>query len=209
MLEVLTDPNGFFERMVGENIYLRMPIAIVLVLGLAESVNNLVMFNQILPLIEYGSEFMLISRFGSLFGVLVGFIGTLIIWVIYSGLFYLLSMPFKGKGSFKRVLELVSYGFIPIIAGSIIGMTVQIPAIFLIPLSTNDLQLVEQMLLSNPLIQISVVIELVFTLWAASIWISALSYARNLSLRNAALVVGIPVGLHLIHSMYIFSTKLM
>ena len=40
-------------------------------------------------------------------------IGTFIFWIIAAGVFYLLSLAFKGQGSFTRVLEVVGYGCLP------------------------------------------------------------------------------------------------
>jgi hypothetical protein len=45
---------------------------------------------------------------------------------------------------------------------------------------------------------LSSLLGLIFMLWAANIWIFGVRYARVLSLRDAAITVGIPVALNMI-----------
>ena len=46
------------------------------------------------------------SILGALFGIFV-------FWGIWTGVFYLISSLFKGKGTFKRSLEFIGYGYLP------------------------------------------------------------------------------------------------
>jgi hypothetical protein len=55
-------------------------------------------------------------------------------------------------------------------------------------------------LATDPLAQIAGLVGILFTLWSANIWIFGMKYARNLSTRDAALTVGIPVGLYILYS---------
>ena len=68
---------------------------------------------------------------------------TFIFWLIVAGVFYLISFLFKGQGSFNRVLEVVGYGYLPQIAGSLITIVaaiVYIPKITVPTLTTAALQ---------------------------------------------------------------------
>jgi hypothetical protein len=50
--------------------------------------------------------------------------------------------------------------------------------------------------------QIASIISIVFLLWSANIWISGMRNARQLSERDAALCVGIPVVLYILYMIY-------
>ena len=49
---------------------------------------------------------------------------------------------------------------------------------------------------------ISSVIGIIFMLWSANIWIFGIRHARNLSARNAAITVMIPVAVYIIVTLY-------
>ena len=78
-------------------------------------------------------------------------------------------------------------------------MTIVLPTI---EISLNNPELIEQSILSNPMIQASTIIGIIFTLWSANIWIFGLMHSRNLSTKNAILTVGIPIGLYIISALY-------
>jgi hypothetical protein len=50
--------------------------------------------------------------------------------------------------------------------------------------------------------QITLLISIVFLLWSANIWIFGIQNARNLSTRNAALCVAIPVVPYILYLVY-------
>ncbi len=56
---------------------------------------------------------------GALFGIFI-------FWGIWSGVFYLISSLFKGKGTFKRSLEFIGYGYLPQIFGGLLTMIIAI-----------------------------------------------------------------------------------
>jgi hypothetical protein len=50
--------------------------------------------------------------------------------------------------------------------------------------------------------QISTLISIVFLLWSAHIWIYGMKEARGLSMRDAALCVGIPVVIYVVYLIF-------
>jgi hypothetical protein len=52
------------------------------------------------------------------------------------------------------------------------------------------------------LTQITTLISIVFLLWSANIWIFGIKHARNLTPRDAALIVGIPVVAYVLYLTY-------
>ena len=141
----------------------------------------------------------------SLSAMVGALIMTFIFWLIVAGVFYLISSLFKGQGSFNRVLEVVGYGYLPQIAGSLITL---VAAIIYIPRITvptltkaalEDPAMIEQVtkaFMHDPammeLTQITTLISIVFMLWSAHIWIFGMKHARGLSPRDAAICVGVP-----------------
>jgi len=143
------------------------------------------------------------------------FIGTLIFWFVASGVFYLISSLLNGQGSFTRVLQVVGYGYLPQIAGSILTL---VAAVLYIPRITvptltkaalEDPAMIEQVtkaFMHDPammeLTQITTLVSIVFMLWSAHIWIFGIKHARGLSPRDAAICVGIPVVLYVLYLTY-------
>jgi hypothetical protein len=56
------------------------------------------------------------------------------------------------------------------------------------------------MMFADPSMKIATILGLIFTLWSANIWIFGVKYARNLSLKNAVITVGIPIGLSVLYT---------
>jgi len=111
MLEVLTNPDQFFGKKMGEDIDLKIPAAIILVVGLIGAANAIIMLQKVMPgLPDEAASF---ARIGGIVGAFSGLAGAFIMWLLYAGIFYLISSAFYGEGPFKRVLEFVAYGFIP------------------------------------------------------------------------------------------------
>jgi hypothetical protein len=204
MLEVLTDPDQFFGKKITGEISFKIPIAIIAVAGLVSAVNASVISQKLnLGGIPDVPEQM--ALFISIAGGISAFIGVLFMWVIYSGIFHLISSAFNAEGSFKRVLEFVAYGFIPTIAGSLISLaaTMTLP-VFEFSVDNPELlqENIQQALLSNSAMQASNIIGIFLLLWSANIWIFALLHARSLTTRNAVITVGIPIGLMVLFTVY-------
>ena len=202
MLEVLTNPNSFFENKLSEDISFKMPIVIILVIGIIGAINAIVMMQMIMA--ELPSDAAQFASFGAIFGAIGAIIAVFVMWVIYALVFYVISMVFKGEGELKRVLEFVGYGFIPSIAGGVIGLVVMMVALPTIEFSLENPELMQESMMSNPMIQASAIVGIIFMIWSANIWIFGLMHSRNLSIKNAVLTVGIPIGLYIIFTSYKF-----
>jgi hypothetical protein len=140
---------------------------------------------------------------------------TFIIWLIAAVVFYLISIVFKGQGSFNRVLEVVGYGYLPQVAGSlitVIAAVIFVPGVTVPTLTKAALedpamiQQVTKALMHDPammmLTQITTLVSIVFMLWSAHIWIFGMKHARGLSPRDAAICVGVPVVLYVLYLTY-------
>ena len=147
--------------------------------------------------------------------ILGALLGIFVFWGIWTGVFYLISSLFKGKGTFKRSLEFIGYGYLPQIFGALLTVIVAIqyiPRVIVPEITTaaaQDPQLIQEAvkaLMRDPammeMTQIISIISIVFLLWSANIWIFGMRNARQLSERDSALCVGIPVVGYVLYIIY-------
>ena len=208
MLEVLANPNKFFEMRKKGRENLKIPVFIVLISGIIGGISAFLSSSMMIEAMSKTlppevQSFMSFMPIGSAIGVVVF---SFIIWLIIAAVFFGISCIFKGEGKFKRTLEFVGYGYIPTIIGGLISAvllynfvtTVQIPTIT-DPTKINE---VITPLMKSPMMLLSSVISILFMLWSANIWVFGLKHARNLSTRNALITVAIPVAAYILYSVY-------
>lgn len=213
LLDVLVRPDEFFSKRVTESESLKIPALIVLAGSIVAAIYGYLMGGlsaKMMAGVMPGMDTII-----TLSAVAGALIGTFIFWLIVAVVFYLVSFLFKGQGSFNRVLEVVGYGYLPQIAGSVVTL---IAAILYIPKITvptltkaalEDPAMIEQVtkaFMRDPammeLTQITTLVSIVFMLWSAHIWIFGMKHARGLSPRDAALCVGIPIVLYVLYMIY-------
>ncbi len=212
-IDILVRPDAFFSKTLTENESLKIPALIILIGGVVAAVTGYLMGGlsaKMMAGVMPGLEGVI-----TLSAVAGAFIGTFIVWLVASGVFFLLSSLFKGQGSFTRVLEVVGYGYLPQVAGSILTL---VAAVLYIPKITvptltkaalEDPAMIEQVtkaFMHDPammeLTQITTLVSIVFLLCSAHIWIFGMNHARGLSMRNAAICVGVPVVLYVLYMTY-------
>lgn len=205
MVNILLNPNRFFAKKLEEKVNLKVPFLIVFIKSIFVASSSILIMKKITELFPSDlKSFVVISA-------LIGLIGSLIIsflgWLILSGILYLLSCHFNSEGSFKRTVEFVGYGYIPMILSSFISLLTMYIILPSIDISLQNPQLlqqsIEQITVNNPYIRFSQIIGILCILWSANFWVFALSHARNMSIKNSVFIVSIPIGLYLLYSMYI------
>jgi hypothetical protein len=211
-LKTLINPNAFFQERIKEPESLKIPALIVLISAIVGAAAAYLMVAPTVKLMGSmvaGMEIVII-----LAAVIATFVITFVSWLVFAGIFFILSTIFKGKGTFNRTLEIVGYGFLPQVMGGIITVIVAleyIPNVIVqsIPAGTTDSQVIlaaTTSLMRDPAMmaftQITTLISIVFLLWSANIWIFGLQHSRLLSVRDAALCVGVPVVLYILYTIY-------
>jgi hypothetical protein len=213
LIDVLLRPDAFFSNLKTEKESLKIPALIILTGGIVAAIYGYLMGSlsaKMMAGVMPGMDTII-----SLSATAGALIMTFIIWLIVAGVFYLISILFKGQGSFNRVLEVVGYGYLPQIAGSIITLLaaiVYIPRIAVPTLTKAALEdpaMIEQVTKAfthDPammeLAQITTLVSIVFMLWSAHIWIFGIKHARGLSPRDAAICVGVPIVLYVLYMTY-------
>ncbi|KKG17853.1 hypothetical protein EO98_02470 [Methanosarcina sp. 2.H.T.1A.6] len=209
--KLLFDPNSFFREKLGNEVSFKYPLLIILVIAVLTIGSSLLVMNNLKDSFSSDMDSSIsasVMSIGIIGGAIGGLIGTFISWFVLAGIFYSISYVFASKGSFKRTLEFVGYGFVPQIFSSVVSIIAMYFLLSSVDFSSLDSQFmaqgIEQMFSNNPLFYTSQIIAILCFLLSAYIWIFALLHARNMSFKNAAITVGIPAGLSIVIQIYSF-----
>lgn len=203
VLELLTDPDSFFERRENEP-GLLAPAVIVLLLGVISALGGIASvratFQAVLP-----SDMQAIAGVAYVFVGIFGLLGALVVWTVYAGLFHVISaVLYDGEGEFTTTFALTGWGFLP----GIVSAVVSAVATFLVfqsvtfPSDPQQMAAFARQLQSRPELLAASLLSLVFLLWQAFLWVFAVKHARRLGLREAAITVAIPVALAVVWRLY-------
>jgi hypothetical protein len=210
---LLLRPDTFFSERIKEPEDLKIPGIIVIIGAIIAAVGSYLISGIYEGLFAAAAGEGMASLLG-IFGAVSAFFAFIIIWwVVFAGIFYLLSMAFTGNGTFRRTLEFTGYGLVPVIIGSVISVIISLYYLPMIeaPVITNiqDPAAVQQVMSAifedpafSEFTQISAIISAIFLAWSANLWVFAIRHARALSLRNAIIVVLIPVLIFMIYTLY-------
>ena len=208
MIEILTNPDKFFEVKMGEEVSLKIPALIVLIIGIISGIGAYFMGRLTAEMLSgtLPPEAQAFLSFIPISTAITAVIVSFILWVVFAAIFFGISCIFKGEGKFKRTLEFVGYGYIPMIISGIIG------AIFIyyivstaqIPVVTDPAKMAGafEPLMKSPMMQLSYAISILFMLWSANIWVFGLKHARNLTTKNALITVAIPMAVYVLWTIY-------
>jgi len=208
MIEILTNPNKFFEAKMGEEVSLKLPALIVLIIGIISGIGAYFMGGLTAEMLSgtLPPEAQGFISFIPISGAIAAVIFSLIFWVVFAAIFFGISCIFKGEGKFKRTLEFVGYGYIPMIISGIISaiFIYNIVSTAQIPVVTDPAKMAGafEPLMKSPMMQLSYAINILFMLWSANIWVFGLKHARNLTTKNALITVAIPVAAYVLWTIY-------
>lgn len=204
LLELFTNPRGFFEALETQPVSLGMPSLIVDMVAILGALTAYLSTSMVFSKVS-GQLAGQLAGMGTALGagIAVGtFFGIIFVWIIIAAVFFLLSMAFNGRGDFNRLLAYVGYGHIPQVIGGVITLALtwnyysnlRIP-----PLTTPEaIQEWATSINSDPAMQLATVIGLLFLLWSANIWIFGVRTGRMLSTRNAAITVAVPLLVYIL-----------
>ncbi len=205
VLDVLTNPNRFFEDRSKEEISLKVPFFIVITYAVIYAIFAYFITKVIMEPFEiiFGSDAIAINI---LLAVIVALILPFLIWAIFTGVFLIISILFKGDGKFKRIFEFVGYGFIPLGISRVVSLIAIVfyvlPSMTTIQISIDNPEIMKQAMMVNPTMLASSIFGIIMTLWSANIWISGVKHSRNLSPQNALITVVIPVGIYVGYNLF-------
>lgn len=201
--DILITPETFFGELCKKEVNLGMPVLIILLTGIISGISAFIIAGKTAAaFIPEGMEG--IAVIASAIGFVGGLIGTFIYWLIWIIAFLIMLYILKGQIPFKRLAEIVGYGFIPQIFGGIVGVAIIMTSLpELVVRSAIDPQAIElavkEFSMSAPMMAVSF-ISIIFTLWSANIWLFGIKECSGIEFKKAALCVGIPLIIYVVLS---------
>jgi hypothetical protein len=211
-VDALVHPGEFFaERDVG----LRSALVIVsgdALLAALTGIAFVVAFRQLLP------RRVVLLAVGFTFVVVV--VVSLLAWLVFAGILYLLTWPFADEGSFRGLLGPVGWGMLPqVLKGCFLLVATVFALSGLSPPADQEAarefaRQVDQgslvalaaiagtarVSVTSSLSQLQLVAGVTGTLWSGYVWVPALEEARGVSRRQATGAVAVVVVLMLLNS---------
>lgn len=120
IIDILFRPDSFFAKRIASEENLKIPFLFVAITGIIGAIYGYLVGSMTGRMFAGAGAGM--TQVISITSLIGAFIGVMLFWLIGSGFFYLISMAFKGTGTFNRTLEFIGYGFIPQIFGSLITL---------------------------------------------------------------------------------------
>ena len=211
IIDVLTRPDAIFQEKVKSEENLKIPFLFVAVVGIISALYAYMAGSLTSRMIASAGAGM--GEIVAVSTVIGAIIFTILFWLIGSAIFYLISMAFKGTGGYNRTLEFVGYGFIPQIFGSLLTL---IMAVYYLPMvkvpvvnSFTDPVVIQnavtRMMHDSAMMEftkVSAIIAIIFLIWSANIWIYAIKYSRNLTIKHAAITILIPVIIYIVYTLF-------
>jgi Yip1 domain. len=218
--DVFTNPTRFFRDRGEKEPSFRTPLLIMFLWVIIAVITAMFLTAPLTEKImsTYPEEIAAYASFTKYFSVFGSVLTPFIMWLILGVVFFVISYFLKGKGTFKKVLEFTSYGFIPMIFSGIATFALQwnvipglIDQIYVgRAASIEEIGVVVQQItqqyqnltLNNPYFLASHLINILCMLWSANIWICGVKYARSLSTGRALITVIIPVAVWILYLWY-------
>jgi len=212
---LVTDPNAFFRDR-SERPSWKGPVLIVTFIAVLGVVSSIVQFRATADLYTQmfadageGAEAAgTIFQVFQVVGMVIGFVVNYVVWVLIAAFFYVVSLVFDGTGEFATTLKLVGWGLVPSVVGSVFSLFITVYRYEIegvtVPteVTQESMQQFSQQISGGPLAALTGVLGIVFTLWSGVLWTFAMKHARQLTTRNAAITVALPVLVGIVVSLW-------
>ncbi len=135
---------------------LRVPALIVFIVGVLGAITGYQMSSVVINALDIPGMEGLGGVMGAI-GAISALIAVFLFWVIYTAVFFVISMAFKGRGDFNRLLAYVGYGHLPQVIGGAVSLVLTWSYLsnLRVPSLTDPAAIQEwtQSLLQNPTMQ--------------------------------------------------------
>lgn len=189
VMDVLANPNDLFEQR-ADQVPIWQPLLLVVAVATLGAVVGFIQSQHI----AYPPEVpQLASQFGTLFTVIIALVAPFISWLLVAAVLHGLSALFGAdRGDFLGTVRDVGWGYAPGVIFSVLQVVATWFALqqLATPLPAGSFQ---AQLQSVTIMQVTMGIGILVTIWQGAIWTFAIRHGRGLSLKRAAIVVGIPV----------------
>jgi hypothetical protein len=214
MLQILLSPKQFFESCAGFEPSLKKPALIILLISIFTGINGYMIgefTGKMLSGIMEGLEHITVIRTS-----ITSFLAAWMMWLVAAIILMIMVKILKGTGSFKRYAEIVGYGMLPQLIGTIISTGIALwylPKIHVSSLKVTDPTQIQTLMtdfLKNPIMQeysiLSTLLSIVFLLWSANIVAIGVEKCCGLTAKQSLIAAGLPVAIYIIYSLYTVST---
>ena len=202
LIYLFTRPASFFGSKVQNPQSMKLPLVIVLVGAVISGILGYQLGTLTAQIFAQASPG--ISGIISITTLISSFVVFLVIWPVMTAVFYLVSMVFRGKGTFGRLLEFVGIGSLPQVMSAIVTLLVAqiyLPLVRIPHITTIQdpaaIIAATQALTNDPAFReftlVSLVVSIIFLIWSANLWIFGVKEARALTTKQAAITVLVPV----------------
>lgn len=197
LMDILIDPDEFF-RNEAENPDILRPGLILVASSLVGVITPVIIMNKIMTVVTDTNTFITV---GIVISVLTSFLSIYMVWIVYSLIFFIITIPLGGEGEFRDLFKLIGWGFIPYIFSGIVGATISYLAIQNTPFIAGEMTIVAYMgnVNNSQIMNISKASSTIFFAWSGFMWVFAVKHARNLNIRRSVITVGIPVLISIIY----------
>ena len=212
---IITNPRETVQD-ISENSHIEDAVLIVGIFAILSAIygymsQNIIIFEFIGMDQGYpGSSSYYGASGSSVFSIITGFIGVIIMWIIVSGIVHVFSIVLGGEGSFKKVLMIYSYANIPLLLGTVANLiliSLMSPKNLVFDFSTvsspfsiifDMMEISTRALMSDPYYQAIFVIGLVMNLWTIGLVILGIKFVHDLSTNRALIAVSILILLFIV-----------
>ena len=212
---IITNPRETVQD-ISENSHIEDAVLIVGIFAILSAIygymsQNIIIFEFIGMDQGYpGSSSYYGASGSSVFSIITGFIGVIIMWIIVSGIVHVFSIVLGGEGSFKKVLMIYSYANIPLLLGTVanfILISLMNPINLVFDFSTvsslsslifDIMEITTRALMSDPYYQAIYVISIVVNLWSIGLVILGIKFVHDLSTNRALIAVSILILLFIV-----------
>lgn len=194
-MELITNPDAFLERQ--KDIKFAIPLAVVLVAAILSAItayfSSAAMSEAMKDLLlQQGfseEESKTLAQVTLYVGIISAFVMTFVVWAVVSLMLHGISGLFGGVGSFKTLLKLVAFSYIPSIILSPVNMyfSYEFGQIIEKYGVLEGIKAGETVAASTGLIGVAVL------LWQYVYWTFAVKNAEDLPLKKAAICAAIPL----------------
>ncbi|WP_435194162.1 Yip1 family protein [Natronomonas sp. EA1] len=199
MLDLLFNPDAFFRER-AENPGLVPSVALLVLVGLVGVAGTLPALQATIDALP--QEAQAFGTISLVVGSAFAFLGPFVRWVLYAAAFHVLSSVVYDaeRGSFRDLLALVGWGFVPALLAAIVSAVVATVVFSGVTFPSDPQQVAQfsQQLRNRPEFLVASVLGIAFLLWSAFLWTFAVKHVRDLTMREAGVVVGVPVALGLV-----------
>jgi len=209
IIELLTNPRGFFGTLCKNEPSLKIPALIILVMAVLSAITGYMMGELSGKL--FSSMMEGLATIAAVSAAITTFISTFIIWLIAAVILFGLQKIMQGTGTFKRVLEICGYGMVPLVFATIISLILSgyyLPQADINPIrSTNPEEISKaamSMMLDPALHEFSIVstiVSIIFLIWVASIWSIGIETCCGLPNKKALIVAGLPIVIYIAYTL--------